>query len=305
MAENNFDNAFLDPAYDSIPETSGPDRQDSITSVADHDWLIVREPELDLFPPVQSIPTEGNQLFERLEDTAVGPITVIRQDTAELPYDVYDLADVLAAYDPRELPKLEQRNGKRPVSIPGNDNVILRWNPSGEKRHIPTDYEGIVDHANSFELELKRVKALGIPVLRRNVFIVEQDERNDYRPTIYTAVERHDVPPLSTFAESGPFKPLSGDMEMHLLLCDKAATYLMETPPGAPYISDNLVAPHQFAADGTLFDYDEYIRQSLIGQVSQLHFLKDNWLERLPKSQARTELMERIGHIAWPNRHKG
>jgi hypothetical protein len=301
MSEYGFDDAFLDPAHDSMSETNNPDRLDDIAPVADHDWLIVRE--LDLFPPYQPIPAESNTSFERLEDTAVGPITVIKQNTAQLSYDAYDLADLLIAHDPGKLTKLEQREGKRPVSIPGNDDVVLRWNSSSEQRRIPTDYASIVDHANSFELELQRVKALGIPILRRNVFIVEQDQHNGYRPTIYTAVERHEVPPLSKFAETDTFKPLSGDPDMHLWLCSKAATYLIETPPGAPFISDNLIAPHQFAADGTLFDYDEYIRQSLISQGSQLRLLRTNWLERLSKGQARTELIERIEHVAWLNRY--
>ncbi len=249
--------------------------------------------------------------FERLEDTPIGPITIVQQDTDLIPYTAADLAELLNRDSPFELHRIVPPNnpsGKRLRYISDEGGLILRWNTFN---HVPKGetLEGVVDRVAVYEAEVAHLKEivrrdehLKMKIPDRAVFIVERDEHHDNLPTAYTVVLSHTPSqPLRTTASEirNPYSPIRTHIPTHLGLCATGAIYYGTIPHGAPFIDDeSLTSPDQFAKDGTWLDRD--ITTATHSLTRAFHLLGvERWTRRLPPSEEREEVLDYIHSVPW------
>jgi|GEM_PF-2027688 len=271
-----------------------------------YDWLQVDEPD-NIRKPVA--PAEHTPpIMQRIADTPVGVLTIIRQDTDLVPYTAGDLAELLASTD--DLRSLEQvsphaYDGDNLGVIPDNHELILRWNRFGPKcgpeQNLLTP-TAVANRMRTFEGEIGRLQQLGIRMLDRTVILVENDRHHDNTPVVYTVVPRHTTSevlrtPLQEI-DCRSLSKITTDVDTHLDLAGILATYYGETPRGGDHIIDGLPTPTQFATDGTWLDYDTRTRREDVSKIYHLE-LVEQWTRRLPASSARQEIIEYIESIPW------
>jgi len=245
---------------------------------------------------LESVDYPSELAIERYEDTPIGPVTIIAQDTDFAPYDLEDFSELLAEHDPTQFERVIDETW-RSLSYTPDGEAVLRWNISGRKS-VPQDYNGIVEHMSTYYSQVDRLRALGLPMLRRNVYLVEYDQYHKDRPVLYTVAPRlADGTPLSSNRQG---ELITTNIDTHLQACTKVTDYLINTPAGEPYIHDSLAGPWQFAADGTWLDYDPNI-QTLDGMKAYQLRLMAEWAGRLPASSARQELLDKIEATPWRN----
>ena len=210
-----------------------------------------------------------------------------------VPYSATDLGAMLAAHDLAFMKRPAHCAPNKSLVIPpDNSEVIVRWN-LGSVYEIPDEPSKIIEHVQTFQDEIDRLRCLGIILLERNVYIVENDPHLG-SPTVYMAVQRH--------PNGEPMTVEHGDHDIQLDICSKVADYLISTPPGACYIHDNLTWPFQYAEDGTLLDYELNLKQSTNVKAEELRRL-EGWTNRLTRASdtERLAVLTKIDDVPWKN----
>ncbi len=222
--------------------------------------------------------------YERLDDTPIGPITILHSDS-ELPYDALDLAAVLAAHHPDTL----QISGLDPkfLKAPGRQDILLRHNTADTFHARPRIGEMLV-RLEQYEKGMVQLQSVGLHTLPRGLFIVEDDPHYQ-EPVVYTAVPR--LQHIETLS------PTSREqLNANVQACAALTTFHAVTPLGQA-VPRQLTHPRQFSSKGVLLDYDPLASQSLGARLDEIDTLLNEWIARLPSRAFQEQFYEQLDPV--------
>lgn len=211
---------------------------------------------------------------ERITDTPVGAVTIIRHRNTLETFTADDLTALISRQHPDDLQAVKP--DRQIAYLPDRDDVVLRWNSRGA-------------HMQEYAWQTQRLQSAGVPILKHALFVVEADRYNRNRPMIYTAVEHlQDETDLTS-------RPLA-DPEtaaIHTQLCANLASYLIETPDGGWFIYESTGHAGQYSSSGVLFDYDPYMDRRRDKLSEELGYI-GIWNSQLPDSDQKYDTTHRI-----------
>jgi hypothetical protein len=234
-------------------------------------------------PQASTEAVASTEIATRTVETEIGPITVVNRPDSLQTYGPDDLAALLKRRSPHTLSDI--RKGHNIKAVPGNDDVVLRWDYPRE-----LEPDAVVERVETYERELTRLQKSGIRLLRRSVFVVHQDRSEGpvAEPTIYMAVERRDPAALNQLPLDDPEA-----CRINQEICANLATYFIETPPGEDFIFESISQPYQYAADGALFDYGTHISVIPETRLTELDYVL-YWNNSLTQNDLTRETSFRI-----------
>jgi hypothetical protein len=220
--------------------------------------------------------------------TAVGRVFCVTPPHKLETYGPEDLANLLAATPPQNLPRPHKQHDI--AYVPGRSDVVLRWNRIRNAGAIAGVHD-VVEHLKVYESQIKRLHDSGIRLLRRSVFVVEADEHHSGDPAVYMAVER--LPHGQTLRDTSRQDPAARDA--HFSVCQSLARYFIETVPDTFFLFESITHPGQYAANSALFDYDPHIARSDYMRMTELRAV-GTWASYLPENRATRQLNDTINH---------
>ncbi len=224
-----------------------------------------------------------------------GNIITIRDEG--VPFDAHDLGALLSERDPHTLIQVIPPRGSLtwPRYTAPDERIVLRWNAANEGfGYLPLTPESIIPFLGRFQGEMDRLKRLGMPLLKRNVFLVKQDPHFSEMPVVYTAVSKH-----------GNGKKLMDEAEQHadaphvqrLLLSHAQTLASYHDVPMRQRVIPELGSLAQYAADGPLYDNDVYLSGKRIERQLSVDDLAEWTTEFLQPSPEQAAVSRKIEEI--------